>query len=80
LAVMICYGAMLAILAAVGIQLHFGMYYYLGLAGAAAFMGYHYVLIRRRERAGCFRAFRYNNWVGAAIFAGIVLEHYMRNR
>jgi 4-hydroxybenzoate polyprenyltransferase len=80
LAVMVCYAAMLAILAAVGKQLHFGMYYYLGLAGAAAFMVYHYVLIRRREREGCFRAFRYNNWVGAAIFAGIVLEHYMRNR
>ena len=79
LAVMVCYAAMVAILAAVGFQLHFGVYYYLGLAGAAAFMGYHYVLIRGRERAGCFRAFRYNNWVGAAIFAGIVLEHAMRN-
>ncbi|MBI4293509.1 MAG: 4-hydroxybenzoate octaprenyltransferase [Betaproteobacteria bacterium] len=80
LAVMVCYAAMLAILAAVGMQLHFGVYYYLGLAGAAAFMGYHYLLIRGREREGCFRAFRYNNWVGAAIFAGIVLEHYMRSR
>ncbi|MBI2320160.1 MAG: 4-hydroxybenzoate octaprenyltransferase [Betaproteobacteria bacterium] len=80
LAVMVCYGAMLAILAAVGMQLNFGVYYYLGLAAAAASMGHHYVLIRGRARQGCFRAFRYNNWVGAAIFAGIVLEHFMRGR
>ena len=29
-------------------------------------------LIRGRSREGCFRAFRHNNWVGLAIFAGIV--------
>ena len=35
-------------------------------------MGYHYTLIRGRSREGCFRAFRHNNWVGLAIFAGIL--------
>ena len=80
LAVAVCYGAMLATLAAVGVQLNFGVYYYLGLAGAAACMAYHYALIRGRERAACFRAFRHNNWVGAAIFVGIVLEHAMRGQ
>jgi 4-hydroxybenzoate polyprenyltransferase len=32
----------------------------------------HWFLIRMRTREGCFRAFRHNNWVGAAVFAGIV--------
>jgi 4-hydroxybenzoate polyprenyltransferase len=35
-------------------------------------MLYHWTLIRTRTREDCFKAFRHNNWVGAAIFAGIV--------
>jgi 4-hydroxybenzoate polyprenyltransferase len=78
LAVMLCYGAMLAILAAIGHQLRYGAYFHTGIVVAAGIMGYHYVLIRKRERDGCFKAFLHNNWVGAAIFAGIVVEHSMR--
>ena len=74
-AVMVCYGATIAILAWVGRYLHLRWPYYAGLAVAAALMGYHYFLIRGRSREGCFRAFRHNNWVGAAIFAGIALSY-----
>ena len=28
---------------------------------------------RHRERDGCFRAFRANHWLGATLFAGVVL-------
>jgi len=70
-AVMLCYGATLAILAYVGLRERLAWPYYAGLAVAAAMMGYHYVLIRGRTRDGCFRAFLHNNWVGGAIFAGI---------
>jgi 4-hydroxybenzoate polyprenyltransferase len=35
-------------------------------------MLYHWFLIRDRSREGCFKAFLHNNWVGAAVFAGIV--------
>jgi 4-hydroxybenzoate polyprenyltransferase len=35
---------------------------------------YHYTLIRGRERMRCFAAFRHNNWLGAAVFAGIALN------
>ena len=74
-AVMACYGATLAVLAWVGRYLHLRWPFYAGLAAAAALMGYHYFLIRGRSREGCFKAFLHNNWVGAAIFAGIALSY-----
>jgi 4-hydroxybenzoate polyprenyltransferase len=73
-AVMLSYGAMLAILAWVGVRASLGWPYFAGLAVAGAMMLYHWTLIRGRGREGCFRAFMHNNWVGAAIFAGIVLS------
>ena len=76
-ALMACYAAMLALLLGVGSARHFGWPYYAGLAAAWAMMGYHYFLIRGRSRAGCFKAFRHNNWVGAAIFAGIAFSFPM---
>ena len=35
---------------------------------------WHFGLIRDRSRAGCFKAFRLNHWVGFAVFAGIALS------
>lgn len=78
LAVMGCYAAMLAILAGVGLRFKFGALYYAGLLAAAGIMGYHYTLIKNRERDKCFKAFLHNNWVGAAIFAGIAFDSYFR--
>jgi 4-hydroxybenzoate polyprenyltransferase len=77
-AVMLCYAGMLAVLAYVGVYERFGWPYYAGLAVAAGMMGYHYLLIRGRSREGCFRAFLHNNWVGGAIFAGIVAAYAER--
>jgi 4-hydroxybenzoate polyprenyltransferase len=74
LAVMVCYVLTLAILAYVGHIMRYGIFYYVGLAVAAAIAGYHYTLIRGRERMLCFKAFLHNNWFGAAVFAGIVAE------
>jgi len=74
-AIMVCYAAMLLLLALVGWlqQLHWP--YYLGLVLAAALALYHYRLIRKRERASCFKAFLHNNWLGAAIFAGLLADY-----
>jgi 4-hydroxybenzoate polyprenyltransferase len=55
-----------------------GVVYYAGLAVAAAIMLYHYRLIHTRDRDACFEAFNHNNWVGAAIFAGIALDFMAR--
>jgi len=77
-AVMLSYALMLTLLAGVGIALRMPLPYYLGLAAAWSMMIYHYFLIRGRTREGCFRAFRHNNWVGVAIFLGIVFSYPLR--
>jgi 4-hydroxybenzoate polyprenyltransferase len=74
-AVMASYAAMLALLAWAGAALRLAWPYYAGLAAAAGMMLYHYTLIRDRSREGCFRAFRHNNWVGVAVFCGIVASY-----
>lgn len=74
IAVMACYAATLLIIGWVGYQRHLGFAFYAGLLVAAGLMGLHYTWIRGRERMACFRAFLHNNWVGGAIFAGIVLD------
>lgn len=74
-AIMACYVAMLSILTLVG--WHLGLYwpYYIGLGVAAVIAVYHYALIRGRERSACFKAFLHNNWLGAAIFAGLAVSY-----
>ncbi len=71
-AVMAGYVGMLLLLSIVGVEVGLSWPYYAGLGVAAAMMAYHWTLIRGRTREGCFRAFLHNNWVGGAIFAGIV--------
>ena len=78
IAVMTCYAITLGILGAIGWDLRYGAGYFGGLALAAAIAAYHFTLIRGRDRDGCFRAFRHNNWFGAAVFAGIVAELNLR--
>jgi 4-hydroxybenzoate polyprenyltransferase len=74
-AVMTSYALLLVLLALVGARLALGWPFMLGLGVAGALMVYHWSLIRGRTRAGCFKAFMHNNWVGAAVFAGIVLSY-----
>ncbi len=64
------------VLVLVGAQLELGAAYHAGLAGAALLFAYQQYLIRDRSRSGCFRAFLNNNWAGAAVFAGLVLDYW----
>jgi 4-hydroxybenzoate polyprenyltransferase len=48
--------------------------WWLGVLVALVQVVWHYRLIRTRTRDGCFKAFRVNHWVGAALFAGILLS------
>ncbi|MGE5615288.1 MAG: 4-hydroxybenzoate octaprenyltransferase [Bacillota bacterium] len=75
-AVMGCYAMFVAILLAIGGWQGYGVDYFAGVVGAAAIAFSHYRMIRERTREGCFRAFRHNNWVGAAVFAGLVVDAF----
>ena len=77
-AVMLCYAATLALLGWIGDRYHLGALFFAGLAVAAGIAGYHYMLIRDRNRERCFKAFLHNNWFGAAIFGGLLADYYLR--
>jgi 4-hydroxybenzoate polyprenyltransferase len=73
LAVMLCYAISLGLITAVGVQHGLGKGFFIGMLVAAGIAVYHWTLIRDRDRMRCFAAFRHNNWLGAAVFAGVVL-------
>ncbi|MBY0558209.1 MAG: 4-hydroxybenzoate octaprenyltransferase [Burkholderiaceae bacterium] len=77
-AIMLCYAAHLGLLLLCGQMLGLGLYFLAGIVVAAGIAAYHYTLIRGRERDACFRAFRHNNWLGAAVFAGVLLDYAFR--
>jgi 4-hydroxybenzoate polyprenyltransferase len=74
-AIMICYAAALGIDLACGWLLGLRWWFVAGVAVAAGMALYHYTLIRERDRMKCFAAFRHNNWLGAALFAGVALDY-----
>jgi 4-hydroxybenzoate polyprenyltransferase len=58
-----------------GLKLGLGPLYALGIVAAGLQAAWHFTLIYGRTRDGCFRAFRANHWVGAAVFVGAVLSY-----
>ncbi len=78
MAVMLCYAITFAIILLVGWQYGLRAWFVGGLLIATGCALYHYRLIRERDRMRCFAAFRHNNWLGAAIFAGIALDYAFR--
>jgi 4-hydroxybenzoate polyprenyltransferase len=79
IAVMVCYAIMLAILVYVGRFLGFGVYYFIGLGAAWILACRQYVLIKKRLKTDCFKAFLHNNWIGLVIFSGIAAQYYFRS-
>jgi 4-hydroxybenzoate polyprenyltransferase len=76
--IMACYGAYLSLLLLLGDAINARWPFYLGCGAAFGFALYHFMLIRERTRDGCLQAFRHNNWVGFAVFAGTVLSYALR--
>ena len=66
---------MLYALVLVGRNMQFGNWYYAGVAGAGVLFLWHQWLIRKREPAGCLRAFLNNQYVGLVVFVGILLQY-----
>ena len=77
-AVMLCYAVTLATTFVVGWGYGLRWWFLGGLLVAAGCAYYHYTLIRGRDRMRCFAAFRHNNWLGAAVFAGVALDYALR--
>jgi len=66
---------MIYALTLVGHNMEFGDWYYAGVSAAALLFLWQQWLIRRREPAGCLRAFLNNQYVGLVIFVGILLQY-----
>jgi 4-hydroxybenzoate polyprenyltransferase len=77
-AVMISFAIFTAIMAAIGLSLGLGIYYWLGLAIAAVMMARQYKVIKNRDRLACFKAFLGNNRVGMVIFVGLLTEYSLQ--
>ena len=76
--VMFCYLVMLAILTAIGKMIGLGWPYFLGLMSACGIALFHYTLIAKRGREQCFKAFLHNNWLGFAVFCGLMFDYALR--
>ena len=62
----------------VGQRAELGVPYLAGLGVALGLVLWEFWIARKRERGPCFRAFLHNNWVGAAVFAGLVVALWMK--
>ena len=71
-AVMACHAVFIVLMAVVGWMARLDAAYFAGLGVAGLLCVSQLRMIRDRSRAGCFRAFLHNNWVGAAVFAGLL--------
>ncbi len=71
-------GTFLLAMLFVGQRAALGWPYWLGLLVAAGLFGYQHWLIRDRIRSACLAAFRHNNWLGLAVWIGIVLALAVR--
>ena len=64
----------LVLMICTGLIFERGSYYYFGLLLASFFFLYQQWLISEREAARCLQAFLNNNWFGAVVFTGLVLD------
>ncbi len=69
---------LLVILTYVGVLAERGAWYFGGVAVAGALALYHQFLIRDRDPAACFEAFLSNNYLGMAVFVGLVLDYALQ--
>ncbi len=74
----VLYTLFLGALALVGLQARLAPGYYVALVLSGLLIAWQFRLARDRDRAGCFRAFLFNNPVGAVVFAGFALGVLMR--
>lgn len=77
-AIMICYAVALSLFWIVGWHYGLRLWFSIGMGIAVLMALYHYTLIRKRERMPCLKAFLHNNWLGAVMFAGVIVDYALR--
>ena len=71
-------GLALLCLAMAGARFSLGLWFLLGLFGAAACFAWEFWSTRERDPQKCFAAFLHNHWAGLAILLGIVVDYALR--
>lgn len=69
---------MVVALVLIGTMAELGAWYFSSIAVAAGLMVWHQWLARKRDPAGCFRAFLHNHYIGLTVFIGIALDYTFR--
>ncbi|MGP8034334.1 MAG: 4-hydroxybenzoate octaprenyltransferase [Steroidobacteraceae bacterium] len=62
-----------------GHDMHFGRWYQAGVIAAGVLFVWQQWLIRRRDPAGCLKAFLNNQYVGLVVFVGILLQYVYKS-
>ena len=65
----------LILLIIIGVLASRGWVYFVGVAVAVGLSIYQQILIKDRQSKQCFKAFLNNNWLGMAVFIGLVLDY-----
>ena len=68
---------MIALLVWLGMKLQFSWPWFTGVAVAAGLFTRQQYLVRDRDRDACFNAFLNNNWVGVAIWTGLLATYLL---
>ena len=68
---------MIALLIWLGLKLQLGWPWFAGVAVAAGLFVRQQYRVRSRAREACFEAFLNNNWVGVAVFAGLLVNYFL---
>ena len=75
-AIMAFYILMLSLLIYIGYMIGYKHYYHASLAVTVMLIYKEYKLIKSRDKHSCFKAFHQNNWIGLAIFLGILMDYW----
>ena len=66
---------MIALLVLLGFELQFSWPWFAGVAVAGVLFARQQYLVRERDRDACFNAFLNNNWVGVAVWTGLLATY-----
>jgi len=74
LAIMLCYLFLFTGFAYLAIQLNFSLSFWIFWSLGLILVIHYYRLVKTRDRAKCFQAFKQNNWLGACLFIAIAVS------